>query len=304
MTVFRLAFLVVLTAFLVYDAAAQVTRGGRSPMPVQRTVEAPNKITGYDRGNVRTLSISGTTGTHSETVMAPGDGWIYGIEMGERSDQPCYLGIWATEGTAPAPGYPVAFDRCDGDVREGSVAALGFEKANNREDWRRARRILTSLTLHVPIYSEVRSIGLLFSAAFDNSNPAPPLPVVGDAPVALDGVGICQRNSNDEMKGLRIHGSRLDLDGSRVETSPIVTTSAQTAGGVTIPAGARVNEEFKRPNCSANNGGWKPIRTCAANEVLVGLDIHYKFPGITGNQDRARITGLAPKCARVTIERR
>ncbi|MEM6287486.1 MAG: hypothetical protein AAF845_10045 [Bacteroidota bacterium] len=285
------------------SADAQIQRAGRGAVSLQPAmVDKPPAITGYQRGSVRTLSVSGTTGEHRETLMAPGNGWVYGVEIGEKSDQPCYLGIWATEGTAPAPGFPVAFDRCDGDVNDGSVAALGFEQGRNREDWRRARRAATALAIGIPIYSEVRAVGALFSTAFDNSNPAPPLPVYEGVPAALDGIGVCQRNSNDEMKGLRIHGATLDLSGSRIGTDPIVTTSAQAVGGVTIPAGSRRNEEFRRPNCSHNNGGWQPIRTCRADEMLVGLDIHYKFPSI-GNRQRARITGLAPKCARVTIQR-
>lgn len=235
--------------------------------------------------------------------MAPGNGWIYGIEIGEKGDQPCYLGIWAVEGTAPAPGVPVAFDRCAGDVNEGSVAALGFEKARNREDWQRARRIATGMAIGIPIYTTIRTTGILFTSALDNSNPAPPLPTYEGDPMALDGVGICQRNSNDEMKGLRIYGTQLGFEGTRLETSPIVTESDQVITSVTIPAGSRITESFQRPNCSANNGGWNPIRTCNAGEVIVGLDIHYKYPGLMGNQDRARITGLAPKCARVSIQR-
>ena len=236
-----------------------------------------------------------------ETLMAPGNGWIYGVEIGEKADQPCYLGIWAVEGTAPAPGFPVAFNRCEDEANDRSVAALGFAQAKNREDWRRARRTATTLAIHIPIYSEIRAAGFLFSAALDHSNPAPPLPVMEGEPVALDGIGVCQNTSNDEMKGIRIHGSTLDLSGVRIDPDPIVTTSAQTVAGVTVPAGARRNQSFERPNCS-NSDGWQPIQTCREGEVLVGLDIHYKFPRF-GNQSRARITGLVPKCARITIER-
>ncbi|MEL6616046.1 MAG: hypothetical protein AAFQ43_09930, partial [Bacteroidota bacterium] len=283
MPALRTLAVLALALFLTADALAQRPRTRGTTGSRATPLASSNTITGYDRGTVRTLGLSGTQGAHMETLMAPGAGWIYGVEIGEKGDQPCYLGIWAVEGTAPAPGYPVAFDRCAGAVNDGSVAALGFDQARNQEDWRRARRTLTAMAAGIPIYTDIRAIGFLFTTALDGSNPAPPLPALDGDPIALDGIGVCQRNSNDEMKGLRIHGSRLSTSGTQLGTDPIVTTQAQTAGGVTIPAGVRINEEFRRPNCSANNGGWKPIRTCASGEVLVGLDIHYKFPGVTGN---------------------
>ena len=296
--------LAALCLVLAHAAAAQrpMTRSGVTRSGGLSRPGTPEAITGYSRGAVHTRAVSGTTGAHSETLLAPGNGWIYGLEIGEKADQPCYLGLWAVEGTAPAPGFPVAFDHCDGEVNDNSVASLGFDYGRSQQIWQSARQMLTTHLIGIPIYQEIRTTGILFSHALDHSDPRPPLPALDGKPVALDGVGICQRNANDEMKGLRIHGSTLGLSGPHIVPEPIVTTSPRVVAGITIPAGSRVNEEFKRPNCSNSSGGWKPIRTCASGEVLVGLVVHYKFPTV-GNRQRARITGLAPKCARITIQR-
>lgn len=307
MPALRLLAFALLAILLVPDALAQrpTLRPRAVPSPKASTraqTTQPAAITGYARGSVRTLPISGTRGTNMETLMAPGSGWVYGIEIGENQDQPCYVGLWAVEGTAPAPGFPVAFNRCVDEPTPRSIAALGFEKGRNQEDWRRARQVATGLAIGIPIYTEIRVTSALIAAAFDNSDPSPPLPVVNGEPMSIDGVGVCQNTSNDEVKGLRIHGSTLDMSGSSIETDPIVTTAPQSVGGYTIPAGTRRNISFERPNCS-NNDGWKTVETCRADEVLVGLDLHYKFPGWGGNQNRVRITGIAAKCARVTVNR-
>lgn len=255
---------------------------------------SPGAIQGYVRGAVRTLPVTGTPGPHRETIMAPGNGWVYGLEMGEKADQPCHLAIWSVEGSARPPSVPTTFSRCAGDVNNTSVKTLGFEYARTSNAWNALREYGPSMALGIPIYSEIRAIGGLLAL----SNAHPPAPFIDGVPVALDGVGICQRSSNDELKGLRAHGATLNTTGAAVATSPIATTAQEVVAGVTIPAGARRNAEVKRPNCNS----WQAIRTCAANEVLVGLEVHFKRPFV-GNPQRARITGLAPICATVTIQR-
>jgi hypothetical protein len=296
-----LAALALLGALDAAPASAQKTAGPKtggattallSGQPPAAPAAGP--ITGYSRGTVQTLPVSGTASTNMETILAPGNGWIYGLEIGEKSDQPCYLGIWSVEGAAPAPGFPTAFLRCDGDVNQTSVKTLGFEYARTSNAWNALRQYGPTMAMGLPIYSEVRAIGGLLAL----SNAHPPAPIIDGTPVALDGVGICQRSSNQELKGLRAHGSSLITTGARVTTAPIVTTEAQVVSGATIPAGVRRNAQTDRPNCNS----WKEIQTCPADQVLVGLDVHYRLPTV-GNQKRARITGLAPKCARVNILR-
>jgi hypothetical protein len=276
-------------------SAQRLGRANGGVLARQGAAPAQAAISGYARGSVQTLGISGTTGDHMETILAPGNGWIYGLEIGEKADQPCYLGIWAVEGAVPAPGFPTAFDRCAGSVTETSVKTVGFAYASTQSAWNAVQQFGPGIAIGLPGYSEIQLVRALFAA----SNANPPLPFVGGEPVALDGLGICQRNGNDELKGLRVHGSMLDLSGASVVANPIVTTQPTVAGGVTIPPGARRNEQAQRPNCNS----WQTIRTCPSGKVLVGLDVHYKFPNI-GNQERARITGLAPKCAAITIQRR
>ena len=88
---------------------------------------------------------------------------------------------------------------------------------------------------------------------------------------AAHGIRTCLNNAGTRVKGVRLFGSTINQDDDReVRRDPAL------------------KRDFERPNCNT----WQTVRKCPAREVMVGIDIHH---------DGSSISGLAPKCAAVTV---
>ncbi|MEL6616047.1 MAG: hypothetical protein AAFQ43_09935, partial [Bacteroidota bacterium] len=118
-------------------------------------------------------------------------------------------------------------------------------------------------------------------------------------PYAINGLQVCQRSSNDLLKGLRTYNAWLDLRDTPVSTEPHLKTvvdnlTAEDAAAGRTPEAIEVpNElEFERPNCNE----WVAQRFCPEGQVGIGLDVHYNV----ASSGRAQITGLALHCAELT----
>lgn len=104
-------------------------------------------------------------------------------------------------------------------------------------------------------------------------------PYTATSPYGITGLKVCQRNSNDRVKGLRAIGRRLGFGGDFVTT------------------GSSMTDADEQPNC---NDWADEFRQCPSGQVVVGLRIEgQRARGMTSDV----ITGLAPICARVAIER-
>ena len=104
-------------------------------------------------------------------------------------------------------------------------------------------------------------------------------PYLGETLHAATGVQVCDndRNQNNiRMKGLRFFGATVDRDGNR-----------------------RVNGDSALTNTEERNHcrEWRTAQTCPGQQVMVGLDVHYRADG----NDPYSITAIAPKCAPLTI---
>lgn len=105
-------------------------------------------------------------------------------------------------------------------------------------------------------------------------------PYLGGTLHAARGLQVCDndRNQNNiRMKGLRFFGATIDRDGNRSVNSDAALTNTE-----------------ERNHCRE----WRTAQTCPNNQVMVGLDIHYRADG---SGDPYSITALAPKCAPLTI---
>lgn len=102
---------------------------------------------------------------------------------------------------------------------------------------------------------------------------------------AITGLKVCQRNSNDRVKGVHIVGKWLDPVGASMQTSG---TAWRWANGPLF---------FDRPNCN----DWEhDFEMCPAGKVVVGVRIEQAEPASSGANV---IKGLAPICARIDVER-
>ncbi|GAB5534518.1 MAG: hypothetical protein Rubg2KO_07670 [Rubricoccaceae bacterium] len=88
---------------------------------------------------------------------------------------------------------------------------------------------------------------------------------------AAHGVRTCHNRAGTRVKGVRLFGSTINQDNDReVRRDPAL------------------KRDFERTNCNT----WQTVRKCPAGEVVVGIDIH---------TSGTSITGLAPKCATVSV---
>lgn len=221
---------------------------------------------------VGTTRISGNSDDRVRTLTAPDGAWLIAIRMAERSDDPCFVqAFYTTEDYVTGPNR----DESIGDT------FLEFDQCGDNGPTLASRNLI--------------------SMGIENN-----IPIVGGEPYAVNGDGelvgittlqVCQRSSNDLVKGLAITGVTLDLGQTPVGTSRYTEevaeppTAAQLAQGQTSPQVVTrpVTHRFTRPNCN----DWKAERSCSNGKVAVGLEIHYD----KRNSGRSQITGLALKCA-------
>lgn len=237
------------------------------------SVATPNPPDGPLYHNaIGTTRISGNGDDRVRTLTAPDGAWLIAIRMAERSDDPCYVeAFYTTEGYVTGPDR----DESIGDTY------LTFDECGENGPTLASRNLV--------------SMGI-------ENNP----PLIGGEPYAFNGddelVGIttlqvCQRSSNDLVKGIAITGVTLDLGRTPVGTTPYTQevyyapSPTQLAQGQTepYPVTQPVTHGFTRPNCN----DWKAERSCSDGKVAVGLEIHYD----KRNSGRSQITGLALKCA-------
>lgn len=105
-------------------------------------------------------------------------------------------------------------------------------------------------------------------------------PYLGGTLHAARGLQVCDndRNQNNiRMKGLKFFGATVDRDNNR-----------------SVQRDAALTNSEERNHCRE----WRTAQTCTGNQVMVGLDIHYRADG---SGDPYSITALAPKCAPLTI---
>ena len=189
-------------------------------------------------GSTTIMDVSGTNASGGYNLMVPDGGYVYGIEMKERANKPCYVSLrWATYDDGDPTYSASSFNRCDGNPTNSS---------------RTYANISTSET----------------------------------APRALKGIQVCQRNSNDRAKGLRVRGVDLsNTGGSTIRTRPYKRTN-----------GRWVENDDQQTNCN----DWDDMVMCPNQQVVVGVRIEGNDLGF-GN--RAQVKGLAPICAPIEFER-
>lgn len=183
--------------------------------------------------------LSGDPGLNS-TVIQWGAGWIlHGVGFGERRDRPCYIqssfsrqvpGGREDVGTY-RDGNQVRGVRVEVETQEERTCEGGSETASSR-------RYLS----------------------YNNST--------GDPVRAVHGVRVCQRASNDRIKGIRILGSEITKDGP--DRDP----------------GLAITEE--RTNCN----DWNDPVLCPTGEVAVALRVEYRGESAVG---------LSLRCAAVRM---
>lgn len=283
---YRLLLALLLT--LPLTASAQFTRS-RAATPISRAslVAVPD----MGHGPKTTVRVSGTdAGEISAEALVPDGGWVYGIEIGEKSDVPCHLRLrWATIDDDNITVASTIASSCHGNPTSRSMTAVGFNYRNTYEEW--SGTWTETLTLGGGPLG-LNLIGNAIASAFDNSTPRYPLPYLSEPnnpPVALKGLKMCQRNRNDRMKGIAVRGVTLQKNraNGRFDTRPIQEN------------GRWVEPSFERPNCN----DWDDMEVCPNGEVMVGVLIRGERNGnYVSARPRMSIEGLAPICSRLLIE--
>lgn len=276
---FSLLLSLAVAALLAGPADAQRRATGTiSTTPLQSPVLQDVHHSGQD--------VRGTSGTSSSSfetfdLVVPDGGWVYGIEIGELSDEPCHLNLlWATIDNGEFAFSERPFSQCySAEPTRHSLTRVGMAAYDTHSEW----------VLSWPELGVVGPIGAMIVGtigAFDNSAPRFPSFATSDGdPYALKGIGICQRDGNDKMKGISVRGVTLRRGSNRMNTRPV-----QDADD------AWIEDTFQRPNCN----DWQPTRSCANGEVVVGTRLFYEYTN--GARKKAQIKGLAPICTRLTTE--
>lgn len=225
---------------------------------------------------------SGTSSSSFETfdLVVPDGGWVYGVEIGELSDEPCHFNLlWATIDNGEFAFSERPFSQCftSGPSRH-SLMRVGMAAYDTRAEW-----VLTWPEIGVigPVGAMI--VGTIGS--FDNSSPRYPSFATSDGnPYALKGIGICQRDGNDKMKGINVRGVTLHRGPDRLNTTRVQTSP-----------GNWIEDTFERPNCN----DWQPMQMCENGQVVIGARLFYE---LMGARAKAQIKGVAPICTRLTTE--
>ena len=181
-------------------------------------------------------TISGDAGLSSHTLEVGGNWVLTNISFAERSDRPCFV-------SASFHSH-----------RWFEPQAGGTEKTVVSGVWDLASESLQVTECGGPYGSGSRKwVG-----------------VAGDeAPRAIHGLSVCQRRSNDRLKGMSVVGSDIQTSGPRRN------------GGL--------NSSQERPNCN----DWNPRVTCPSGEVAIGLKVEFRGESAVGLSLRCAPTVLA-----------
>jgi hypothetical protein len=219
--------------------------------------------------------------SRTATLNAVRNGWLVGFSMLERKDDPCRITIYSAnkqfvtgpnradqvDGDGSSKGQSDLFLVCDGDAEPGSEKLLAF----NSTDYK--------ITQNYPY--AYRPAGV-------------------DMPYAINSIKVCQRRSNQLLKGAKIQAVGLSFEKDSVVTSQImsdktVVPSAAEAAKGAVPEIRKVfaSAEFERPNCN----DWQPTLMCPKGLVATGVIVHYDM-----NKKRAQIKDLSLKCATLVYQ--
>ena len=263
-------------------ASAQLVRS-TTPLQPASQIAVPD----MGHGALHIARISGTDHGIEADLVVPDGGWVYGIEIGERADVPCHIALrWATIDDDDIALASNVLTLCHGQPTSRSLTSVGFNYRESYDEW--VSGMAGTLLFGGPLGLNILANTAM--GAFDNSVPRHPLPYLDNANndlVALKGLKVCQRNSNDRMKGLAVRGVTLRDGGSRFNTRP-------------IRRGGRWQEpSFERPNCN----DWDDMEVCPSGQVMVGVRIEGEATGgMVNGRPRLNIEGLAPICTRLQIE--
>jgi len=217
--------------------------------------------------------------SRTATLNAVRNGWLVGFSMLERKDDPCWITIYSAnkqfvtgpnradqvDGDGSSRGQSDTFLACDGDA--GSAKLLAF----NSTDYK--------ITQNYPY--AYRPAGV-------------------DMPYAINSIQVCQRRSNQLLKGAKIQAVGLSFEKDSVVTSQImrdetvVPSAAEVSKGA-VPEIRKVfaSADFERPNCN----DWQPTLMCPKGQVATGVIVHYDM-----NKKRAQIKDLSLKCATLVYQ--
>lgn len=219
--------------------------------------------------------------SRTATINAVRNGWLVGISMLERMDDPCKVTVYSAnkqfvtgpnradqvDGGGSSRGQSDTFLICDGDPAPSTSRLLAF----NSTDYK--------ITQNYPYAYR---------------------PVSYDMPYAINSIQVCQRRSNKLVKGLKIQAVGLSFNEDTVTTSQIMTDKLMIPSNAEIAKGATpevkkvfASVEFERPNCN----DWQPTLMCPKGQVATGVIVHYDM-----NKNRAQIKDLSLKCATLVYQ--
>lgn len=276
----RLLLAIALVVTLSASASAQITQGGPSNF---RITVPPS----FHHTSVSTLPISGVRARRGHALRAPDGAWVYGISIGERADNPCYLSLWWARVVDSEVRLGVSeFQRCNNGPTNISLTSVGMNTVPSWDEYldgwpTDSGNLLAdgNMTLVMSIAHPVETYQNL-AAMFNGGTPRYPLLVRDDNLTALKSLQVCHNDNNQEMKGLSVRGVTVNLRHTpNARTRPIRDSYGQWD-----------SDGAYRPNCDDR----QPVRACPNQQVIVGTTIRFD-PG-----HNARIKGLAPICASLT----
>ncbi|MEM1115087.1 MAG: hypothetical protein AAF845_00450 [Bacteroidota bacterium] len=298
----RLLLAAALAVTLSASATAQsgtFSQGSSSGQRISNTPPAAlsQPPTAHRHTSVSTLPVSGSTARRGATLRAPNGAWVYGISLGERADNPCYLSLWWARLVDGDIHLGLSeFQRCNrGGPTNISLTSVGMNTVPSWDEYLadlggiptvdglgQARYVYPLALISTPGFAVLHPVETYqnIGAMFNGGTPRYPIFHRGDDLTALKSLQVCHNDNNQEMKGLSVRGVTVDLQRRpNARTRPIRRSNGQwdTDGAY-------------RPNCDDR----QPVRACPNQQVIVGTTIRFD-PGTN-----AKIKGLAPICAALT----
>ncbi|MEM6285603.1 MAG: hypothetical protein AAF845_00455 [Bacteroidota bacterium] len=246
--------------------------------------------------SVSTLAISGDAAERRQSLRAPNGAWVYGISLGERADNPCYLSLWwATAEDGRVDLGLSEFQACNrGGPTNHSLSSIGMRTVPSWDALVSEYHVdVDDPSPTIDAYNTYMNVIHVLShpseayqnlaAMFNGGTPRYPILHRGGELTAIKSLSVCQKESNQEMKGLTARGVTLTLtpSDSRGRTRPIQDGN-----------GEWINNGVYRPHCDHR----RAFRACPNGQVVIGVDIHYD------DGRNAKIKGVAPICGFLSIE--